>query len=443
MIFIYGLNISGLSILEYFSRNNIQTLLWDDNHVVRNNIKKKFKSVNFIHPKKINWNMIKEAYVSPGIDLKHKFLFFKKNKSKLFRDLELYSRLINNQKIIAVTGTNGKSTTVKMISELIVNNKSKCFVGGNIGKSLIDFSLQKENPKTHVIELSSYQLESAPSFSSDISILLNISNDHIDRHKTMFNYSSLKEKILKNNKLYSIISIDDKFCQKIYKKNKSKNIIPISNSQILSKGISFVDDKIIDNYFENKIIFIKKISRSLKGSFNKQNILATYATSKILKIKTNIFYKTIENFRGLPHRFEHIYDNEKFSVINNSKATNIDSAVKTIKNLDNIYLIIGGRIKNNNFNSFKKYKKKIKICFIIGESTNLIYNQLSNFFICKKSYNLERAVKQISLSMKKMNTKINIVLAPACSSFDQFSSFEERGITFKKLVKSKLRKYVS
>lgn len=443
MKFIYGLNINGQSLLEYFYSKNISVLIWDDNIKIRKQIKLRYnKDIKFVNPKEIDWSNITEAFVSPGINLKKKFLFYNKNKSKLFRDLELYSQLIEDEKIIAVTGTNGKSTTVKLISEMIKNNNDKCFVGGNYGIPLMEFVKQKIKSNYHVIELSSYQLESAPSFNSYISILLNISNDHLDRYKSIKEYALIKEKIINIEKdLYSIVSLDDILCEEIYNKNSDKKIIPISTTKKINKGVFFNNNIIYDNYFEQKQININSLPLSLQGAFNGQNILATYVTSKILNIENKIFLNTLKNYKGLPHRLECVYDNKHYSVINNSKATNIESAIKTIESYDNVFLILGGRIKNKNFSNFNKVKNNISACFIIGESTDFIFEQVSSLFQCQKSYTLENAAMQIFTKFKNNILKKNIILAPACSSFDQFSNFEHRGEKFKEIIMKKINQY--
>ena len=353
---------------------------------------------------------------------------------------ELYSKLLSNQKIIAVTGTNGKSTTTKLIGDIIRSNNHNCFVGGNIGKPLIDFKNLKDESNYHVIELSSFQLESAPSFHSYISILLNISYDHLDRYDSIDQYVYQKKKILNKNKgKYNIISIDDDYCKEIYNSLDNANNIPISLSKKIQKGVYFLDEGIHDNYFfDNKIISLNNISQSLYGNFNRQNILAAYVVSHILQMNIKNLLKVVGNFVGLPHRLEKIIENNKLVIINNSKATNLDSTLKSISNYNNIYLIIGGRVKEDNFSSIANYKKNISRCYIIGESPDFIYKQLNNLIDSKISHNLENAIKEIFLDLNSSKIKSTILLSPGCSSFDQFKNFEDRGNQFKKIIKKEI-----
>ena len=328
MKYIYGLNISGQSIIKYFISNNISFFSWDDNENVRNLVKNKYKNIQFTNPEKLDWSKIKEAFISPGINLNIKSLSNAKNyKNILFRDLELYSKINEDKKkIIAVTGTNGKSTTVKLIGDILSRNNIDCFVGGNIGTPLLDYYNKKNDSIFHVIELSSYQLEAAPSFKSYISILLNISDDHLDKYKSLEDYASAKENIINSKEnSYSIISLDDIYCREIYQRStKYKTItIPISINDELSNGVFLLENKIYDNFFEKSTLSLKKINSSLEGKFNNQNILAAYVVSKILNLDFNNFLFTIECFSGLPHRSERVYENNRFLMLE-KRTNNLD-----------------------------------------------------------------------------------------------------------------------
>ena len=444
MKYIYGLNKSGLSLINHLSKTSESFIAWDDNEKRRQKISLTFKDIVFKHPEDLNLSKVKEAFITPGISLNDKkILRLRDKKINLYRDLEFYSKLLSNQKVIAITGTNGKSTTTKLIGDVIRSNKLNCFVGGNIGRPLVDFKNINDDSNYHVIELSSFQLESAPSFFSHISILLNISHDHLDRYHTIDNYIHAKEKILNNNKEnYNIISTDDDYCRDIFCSSNHLNNIPISTSKPIKKGVFFIDDKIYDQYFfDKKITTINKISQSLTGKFNSQNILAAYTVSQILGLDVNIFLEIIGSFIGLPHRLERIINNNNLEVINNSKATNLDSTIKSISNYKNIYLIIGGQAKEKNFSSLINFKKNIIKCYIIGESSDFIYKQLNSSIDSKKSLHLADALKEIFIEVSSSKIKSTILFSPGCSSFDQFKNFEDRGNKFKELVMKEMIKY--
>jgi len=440
MHYIYGLNKTGLSIINYFRSINKPFVAWDDDQNTRKKISLIFKDILFIHPEDIDYSMIIDAYISSGIDLKHKNLkLFKRKNINLYRDLELYSNLVSDQKIIAITGTNGKSTTTKLIGDIILNNNQNCFVGGNIGTPLIEFKNNNNLSNIHVIELSSFQLESAPSFTSFVSILLNISDDHLDRYKNIVEYTDQKKKILNfHDNGYNIISVDDVFCKKIYTTMRNQKTIPMSINKSLDNGIYYSNRRIYDNFFKTDYLEINKISDSLFGKFNLQNILASYAVSKLLNIDNSFFLKTVSNFSGLPHRLENIFENDKILIINNSKATNLDSTINSIKFYKNIYLIVGGSAKKDNFSSLVKHKKNIKKCYTIGKSSEKIHSQINKFIATNKNLNLEESLDQIFADIKNSKEKATILLSPGCSSYDQFKNFEERGNKFKLLVMKKI-----
>ena len=186
---------------------------------------------------------------------------------------------------------------------------------------------------------------------------------------------------------------------------------------------------------KNKKIELKEISSSLFGDFNIQNILAAYAVSKILNINLIKFTNILRKFKGLPHRLELVFINRKYRIINNSKSTNLESLVNSIKNYTNINLIMGGRPKDKKFKKLLKYKNRIKKIYLIVESSKFISRDLENKISCELCYNLQNAIKKIFLDIKKEKKFTNILLSPGCASFDQFKNFEERGDEFKRLVK--------
>ena len=256
----------------------------------------------------------------------------------------------------------------------------------------------------------------------------------------MQNYVNQKKKILsKNNHSFNIISIDDKYCRNLIKNNKIKNKILFST--INSKADIFINKNYIyDNYFSKKNkILIGKISKDLGNNFNLQNIMVAYICCKIFNIPNKIFKHGLKNFKGLPYRSQIIYQDKKVRIINDSKATNIDATLNILNSLkkENVYLIVGGRAKDKNFNNLCKYKKLIKKLYIYGESSKLIYNQVKDNINSKIYSNLKKIISTVYKDTLNSKVKLTILLAPACTSFDQYSNFEERGLHFNKLVKNK------
>jgi len=438
--YVYGLNKSGLSVIKLLYNQKKNFDCWDDNKKIRYLANKHTSKLNLkkINQKKIN--LYKNIYLTPGISLDDK-RFKNISKSKIKRDLDLYYESLRDEKIIAITGTNGKSTTTKLIGDILKKKYRKIFVGGNLGEPLCN-SIKKNFKYTHhVIELSSFQLETIKRFNPNISVILNLSKDHLDRYKNIKNYILAKKNILNNGgKNINLISIDDVYSNRIFLDKKIKNKISFSTKKITA-DIFYNKGCIIDNYFHNnKKNKLLNLSLDLNNSYNLQNILVSYIVCKYFKIPIKYFNESIKNFKGLPYRSLIIHNSKSKLIINNSKATNISSALSTLENKKNIYLILGGIAKEDGFSKFNKFRKNINQIYIYGKSRLKIKNQinLSKISIIKK--NLQEVINTLWNDISDENHKVTIVFAPACASFDQFENFEKRGAYFNKLIFNKLKK---
>ncbi len=442
MIFIYGLGKSGVSVVKYFNSKKINFHCWDDKAFTRKQVRKNFNNIQLINPKKINFNDYDDIILSPGISYNdEKFKKINNKKIKFKRDLNIYWKNKTKSKIIAITGTNGKSTTTKLIGNLFKKNNSTFFIGGNLGTPLLNAFLNKKKFTYHVIELSSFQLENINDFNPKVAILLNLARDHLDRYKNYKDYINQKKNIFsKNRSGYNILSIDDKESFKLYKNNNIKNKISFSILKC-DADIFYKKGYIYDNYFfKKKKISINKISPDLLGEFNFQNILATYIVSKLFNISNYVFLKTVQNYIGLPYRNKIIKQNRKFLVINNSKATNVDSTFNSLLNFNKVYLILGGRAKETDFKKIIKLYKRIKKIYVYGESANLIFKELKSKIEVEKFLELKTIVKKIFIELNSNSEKATILFSPACTSYDQYNNFEERGKHFTELI-NKYSKY--
>ncbi len=439
MYLVYGLQKSGISVARLLEKQNADYRIWDDNKIIRTKLRNIFNDNLFVKPNKNNLFKFDDIFVSPGISLRqNKFKKYKRPK-RFKRDLNLYYTNISNQKIIAITGTNGKSTSTKLIGDLLKKLKLKTFVGGNIGEPLCNVFLSKGFFEYHVIELSSFQLETIENLDTKISIITNLSSDHLDRYNNLNDYINQKKNIITNNGI-NLISLDDKYSKKIFFNEKTIKKISFSIRD-KNANVSMIEDVILDNYFSiNKKLKIKKISKDLEGNFNNQNILILYICSKILKLPEKYFLSLIKNFKGLPHRSKIVFENKKLKIINNSKSTNLNSTINSIINYNKIYLILGGIAKEKNFNLLVKFKNKIKCIYVYGKSANMIKKKIYPRLDVKKFDKLDLVVKQIFEDIKFNNFKSTILFAPACSSYDQFLNFEERGDKFNKLIQKQLNK---
>jgi len=406
-ILIYGLGKSGLSAFKFLKKNN-KIIKHDD----------KIKSNN-TEITKIKFDYI---ILSPGIDVNKCRLsnFLKKNYKKIHTDLDIfYSHYKENNKI-TVTGTNGKSTTAKILYEVLKDQKIDARLVGNIGNPiLLEKNITKQT--VFVIEASSYQLEYSKLFRSNISLILNISPDHLERHKTINNYVKAKFKIVQNqsNKDLAILNVNNFYIKSHLKlKSFSSKIIKIDKKTNITLG-----KKINNKYFNT--------------DGNKENLQFVFAVAKILKLKKNSLFKTLNKFKGLKYRQEIVYQSKKLTIINDSKATSFSSSVSLLKSLDNVYWIVGGLAKKGDKLLLAKQNSKNFKAYIFGSDKDFFINKLKKFMKYEYFLNLKNLIKKIFIDIKidKKSTHKTILFSPSAASFDNFKNFEERGKYFNKLIK--------
>ena len=380
-----------------------------------------------------DWKKLDFLVVSPGIHLLWDIHPTVQKARKFFipiiNDLDIFQSQING-KIIAITGTNGKSTTTALIHH-ILKKKYQTEIGGNFGKPVLDLS---KNSDFYVLELSSYQLESCNLLGFDTAILLNVTPDHLTRHGGMEGYISAKQKIFANPKKNStaIIGIDDDRCRHILDFIHHPNIIKISGKEVPENGIGWHENQLIDNRGNQFKVIAQNVPK-LDGNHNRQNIAAAYAACVANGVESKIFAERLATFSGLEHRQEFVKSINGAQYINDSKATNADSVEQALKRFDNIIWILGGRPKEDGIESLSPYFSKIKFAFLIGEAAEKWHEFLNkNHVENEVVFDLENAVKK---AYKIAQEKDVVLLSPACASFDQFKSFEERGDQFKKFVK--------
>tara|TARA_Y100001958_G_C21168927_1_gene501114 strand:+ start:62 stop:1318 length:1257 start_codon:yes stop_codon:yes gene_type:complete len=417
---IYGLGVTGKSVIRYFKKKKIINFsTWDDNISLQD--KNKIVSKKLLL-KKINY--FDYIIVSPGINLKSQIpkKILKKMKSKILTDLDLF--FLENElfKTIIITGTNGKSTTCKIMEHVLKQHKKKVNLCGNIGIPILDQKIS--NNSYVIIEASSFQLHYSKFLRADVSMILNLTKDHIDWHSNFKNYKDAKFNIFtnqdKNN--YALLSSKDLIKDFKSKKLKSK-LIKVNFSNI--KKFSFKN-----NYLNSKI--------------NKENLSFVYETMRILKLNPNKFIKSLDNFKGLQHRQEFFLKKGNVKFINDSKATSFASTKNALISFKNIYWIVGGKPKTSEAFSLRKFKKNILKAYIIGKYVNFFRDKLISQVKFKVSRNMKNAIKDIlkDLQNEKVHKNYTILLSPASASYDQYKNFEERGKFFKKIARFYARKFI-
>jgi len=415
---IYGLGLSGLSAFKFLKKKKVKKIYtWDDKK-----LKNKENSNSFIKA----LNIADYIVISPGINVKKtKFKsVLTKNKKKIITDLDLFYMQKFPIKTIMITGTNGKSTTCKLLQHILKKNKMDAQLGGNIGKPILNLRVKKNT--IVIIEASSFQLFHAKFIKPTIAAILNITKDHLDWHGTAKNYQNSK---------FNIFSNQDFQDQALL--NKEDHIKKFKFFFFRSKLIKIPADNIKKD-FKKKII-----NKYLLNKPNLENVAFAYKISTILKVQKNIILRALNTFKSLPHRNETFYQKRGITFVNDSKATSFDAAQHALKNSKNIFWIVGGLPKLSDKFRLQGVKKNIIKSYIIGKNINYFKKQIEKTLKYKSSFTLEQALKDIIKDLFLLNQKqATVLLSPASASYDQFNNFAERGNRFKLLTFKYARKFL-
>jgi UDP-N-acetylmuramoylalanine--D-glutamate ligase len=442
---IFGLGKTGIAAYQTLSRASIM-VCYDDKQSTRDAFGSKFGLCdvgNFLDPR---WQSLDRIIVSPGIAPDHEiFKIADKYGIDITSDVDLLFETNPASEFIAITGTNGKSTTTALTSHVFKEAGLDYLGGGNIGIAALSLDPNKAG---YILELSSFHIDLLRNFKAKIAVLLNITPDHLDRYKTMDAYIASKKKVFSqmDENGFCVIGVDNEITKNIatnLAKPKAR-IIPISASVIQNQGIAVLNDPgtisniIYDNIFVPLQLELP-FNRYLQGAHNRENISACYAICRISGIEPQQIIEAISSFRGLPHRMEFIGSINGINFYNDSKATNTDSASKSLGSFNNIYWLAGGIVKDDEISSLSRFADKVRMAYFFGRDKERLINAMNGKMKFQVCHDIEEAFVRAfhDASNDKAEYK-NILLAPACASFDQFDSFEHRGDVFTKLCKNKL-----
>lgn len=444
-IAVYGLGLSGLSTAISLKTAGANVYAWDENEEKRYQAAQSgIEITSFTDDDLSEYSAL---VLSPGIPLHfpvpHDIVKKARDSNvEIISDIEILHRCHHGLKTIGITGTNGKSTTTALIHHILNENKIKNVMGGNIGKPVLDMNLPSKG--AIVLELSSYQLDLCPTFRPDISVLLNITPDHLDRHGTMENYIAAKERIFEGRGI-AVCSIDDLPSKSIHDRifaGGHRNLNTISIGMSLENG-ACVQDGVLYYCLEghkNKVGNLGGLP-TLMGSHNHQNICAAYCVCREMGVSDINFMKSLKTYPGLPHRQFLCRVINGVAYINDSKATNVDAAIKAISCYKNIYLIAGGRAKEGGLSGLEDYAGHIAHAFLIGEAMDDFAGWMQKIGVPHtKSFSMDIAVleahKMAQSKRGEPGEAPTVLLSPACASWDQFQNFEHRGDVFQALVSS-------
>lgn len=450
---VYGLGRTGLSVIRSLQAGGASVVAWDDAEDAREVASD--MGALIMDPSGWNWLGIEALVLSPGVPLTHPephaIVKAARHASvPIVGDIELFARVVNTSdkevRIVAVTGTNGKSTTTSLIEHLLSRTGADVQAGGNIGIPVLELE-PPEDGSIYILEISSYQADLIESLRLDILVFLNLTPDHLDRHGDMAGYMKAKLRLVdglaSDGKI--VVGVSSRPTQELctrFTLSRKDTLIPVSSERVLGEGVFVVGGLLYDGTLPNaeKIADIKSIA-SLAGRHNWENAAAAYAVCHALGTERSLFQSAFESFEGLPHRTRIVAAMGKVLFVDDSKATNLEAASRGINAFNDVFWIAGGRGKGEDFTELEPSFSKIHRAYLIGEAAEEIAAALDGKVDCIQAETMERA---IALAAKEANvsdaSQPVVLLSPACASFDQYRDFEDRGETFSRLAQELVAK---
>lgn len=429
---VLGLGKSGMSAVRALREAGATVWAWDD----------QANEPDMVDLTKANWSQIDLLVMSPGIP--HTYPtphpvaeLARAHDVDIVCDVELLVQTQPNAKYIAITGTNGKSTTTALIHHILDVCGLDVEVGGNFGVPALDLTPLDEEG-VYVLELSSYQLERTPSLCADVAVWLNISPDHLGRHGGLDGYITAKKNIFANQRdeQFAVIGIDDDHSRAVFEQSDltSARKVAISSKDIIEDGVFVDEDVLIDEAFDSEGCQVMDLSgiKTLQGRHNQENAAAAYAAAIAIGADPEWIVRAIASFPGLAHRQEIVMTLNGVTFINDSKGTNADATQKALGAYDNIYWIAGGQPKEGGIEQLLNDLTPVTKAYLIGEASEQFAQTLDGHLDYSMCNTLDVAVAQAFSDAQK--TEGTVLLSPACASWDQFASFEARGEAFKSLV---------
>lgn len=441
-IIILGLGLSGLSTARALKVGGARVWVWDDNEKVR----AKVKEFPLLNPQTVKWQDFDALLLAPGIPLTHPephpavYAAHAANRP-VIGDMEVFANANLSARVIGVTGTNGKSTTTALIGHILQHTKRPSAVGGNIGYPILDLPPLGADG-VYALEISSFQIDLSPNLAPDVAVLLNITEDHLDRHGSIENYAAVKAKLLWQQapSAVSVVSLDDVPSASIARDLflAGRRVIGISTQRPVDDGVYVANGQLIDSMHgvAQPVLDLRSVSR-LPGEHNWQNMAAAYAAVRAAGLGTTEAADAIISFKGLAHRQEFIIETGGIQFVNDSKATNVEAAKKALSSYENIYWIVGGRPKKSGLQGIDAELGNVTAAYTIGESADAFAKYLDGKIphvqVCETMNLAIDQAFEAALSDGSSQPPATILLSPACASFDQFDNFEQRGETFRAL----------
>ncbi len=435
LVGLLGLGGSGIATARALRESGAKIICWDDA------VEKDF-TLPLTAPVDPAWDAIAALVVSPGIPLGgenvHPLIASAKAAGvEIIGDVELFARAIGSTApVIAVTGTNGKSTTAALIAHILNFSGLRAQLGGNIGKPVLELD-PPERKSVYVLEVSSFQLDTAPSLAASIAVQTNVAPDHTERYGSLDDYAASKAALFtrQQSTASAIIGVDDDYGAQLarYLRGQGRDVAPVSIKSKASGGVFALDGALHDAMTGNRDTIIGGFPAPLARKYNWQNASCAYAVARKMKVRRTVIMRAMANFRPLPHRMELVAQTPNMRFFNDSKATNAAAALATLQSAKTVYWIAGGRAKPEGFDALIQSIAglDIKKAYLIGEGAKDLREAVKPHMPVEIHASLAQAVHAAARDASS-EENANVILAPACASYDQFANFAERGEAFRR-----------
>jgi len=437
---VLGLARSGLATVRALLAAGIDCAAWDDNEAPRKQAAE--AGVRLAEPSSIDWSKVTALVISPGIPNRlpepHAVAVAARAAGKpIICDVELLARAHDKARFVAITGTNGKSTTTALIGHILTQAGVRCEVGGNIGRGALDLASLGAGG-LYVLELSSYQLELLETFQAHVAVWLNITPDHIDRHGDLAGYVFAKEHIFARQQARdcAVIGVDDEPSRAVYGKLRKRGIatVPVKLETPIAGGISYRAGMLVDA--DGYTVDFADVP-TLPGDHNAQNAACAWAACRWLDVPREKIVAGLKSYPGLPHRQERVASVGTVVYVNDSKATNADATARALSSYRDIYWILGGQAKEGGVAPLAPWFDRIRHAFLIGEATELFAGQLEGKLAYSRCGDLQSALDAAhQRAQREAHGTAVVLLSPACASWDQWKSYEHRGDAFRAMARA-------
>lgn len=371
--------------------------------------------------------------ISPGVPAKLPPLELARARGiPVWSEIELAWRFLRGR-LVAITGSNGKTTTTALVAHILKTAQIETLVGGNIGTPLLSLVESSSDSSVTVAEISSFQLETIEKFRPEIGVLLNLTPDHLDRHASLDEYTSAKMRLFENQieRDAAVLNADD---PEVTRRMPSRpHVFWFSRQKRVAEGAFLRDDQIIFRHDGSEVAVARRDEIPLRGEHNVENVLAACAASYLAGADPAAIASGVKTFRGVEHRLEFVAEVSGVAFYNDSKATNVDAARKAVEAFPGpLIVILGGKDKGSPYTPLRELlHDRARVAIVIGAAAEKIAADLGDAVAVEHAGTLDRAVP---LAMERARPGDVVLLAPACSSFDQFENYEQRGRIFKQLV---------